>query len=332
LNVGAGGAIFNTAPQALKVSGNSTTSQLWAIDTLANAIMAYNDDLALNTLTPTVPAEVPWNQIAGGNVPIPISWSPISNATEYWIQIATDEAFTQVVAAAPVSAVPPGTGIGYMAPNPAAPAWIVPPAVLGGGLDYYLRMQVVQETTGDGNWTNWSTPEKFSVAAGEIVVTPYVGPQLLAPQSGATDVSLNPGFSWARWGNATEYEFILATDSELTNAIEGTPVYVERTSWQVPAGTLDYSTTYFWGVKATKPTESPQNIGSFTTMAEPVEEEPPEIIVEQPDITVEAPDVTVEAPPAEPGITPSYLWAIIAIGAVLVIVVIVLIVRTRRQV
>jgi hypothetical protein len=52
-------------------------------------------------------------------------------------------------------------------------------------------------------------------------------------------------------------------------------------------------------------------------MAEPVEEAPPEPIVIPP---------TAPAPEA----TPAYIWAIIAIGAVLVIVVIVLIVRTRR--
>jgi hypothetical protein len=331
LNIGAAAASFSTAPQALKVSGTGSDCTLWALDALTGAIQAYNDDLALNTVTPTVPAEVPWNQIAGGNVPFTVTWPAISNATEYTVQIALDEMFTQIVAATPIS-LPPGTGLGFLPPDPAAPAWIVGPAVLGGGVDYYIRMMVVQEIPGDGNWSNWSAPEEFSVASGEIVVTPYVGPQLLAPQPGATGVSLNPGFAWAPWGNATEYEFILATDSELTNAIEGTPVLVTTTSWQVPAGTLDYSTVYFWGVKPTKPAEGPQTIGSFTTMAEPVEEEPPEIIVEQPDITVEAPDVTVEAPPAEPGITPSYLWAIIAIGAVLVIVVIVLIVRTRRQV
>ena len=46
--------------------------------------------------------------------------------------------------------------------------------------------------------------------------------------------------------------------------------------------------------------------------------------------TVPAPDVTVTVPVTE--ITPAWIWAIIAIGAVLCIAVIVLIVRTRRVV
>jgi len=330
LNVGSAAARFNTAPGALKVSGTGDACTLWAIDTLAVAIMAYNDDLALQTVTPSVPALVPWNQVVGGNVPISVSWPAFSNCTEYTVQVSTDDAFTQIVAVTPISGLP-GTGLGWLPPNPAAPAWLIGPGVLGGG-DYFVRLQVVQEIPGDGNWSNWSTPVPFTVASGEVVVAPHQGPQLLAPAPGAMGVDLHPGFSWAPWGSATEYEFILATNSALTNAIEGTPVYLNTTSWQVPAGSLEYSTVYFWAVKPTKPVEGPQVIGSFTTMSEPVEEEPPEIIVEQPDITVEAPDVTVEAPPAEPGITPSYLWAIIAIGAVLVIVVIVLIVRTRRQV
>jgi hypothetical protein len=105
------------------------------------------------------------------------------------------------------------------------------------------------------------------------------------------------------------YRFWLALDSALTQTVEETPVDTEYPSWQVPASTLDYDTVYFWGVMAIEPTESPLSIGTFTTMAEPVEVVP------------------LEAPP-----TPAYIWAIIVIGAVLMIAVLMLIVKTRRVV
>lgn len=55
----------------------------------------------------------------------------------------------------------------------------------------------------------------------------------------------------------------------------------------------------------------------------------PEITVEVPEITVEVPPTPTPAPAAAP-IAPVYLWAIIAIGAVLVIALIILVIRTRR--
>jgi NADH:ubiquinone oxidoreductase subunit 6 (subunit J) len=51
-----------------------------------------------------------------------------------------------------------------------------------------------------------------------------------------------------------------------------------------------------------------------------------------PAITVEPPVITVEPAEAAEAIAPGYLWAVIIIGAVLVIALIVLIVRTRRTV
>ena len=69
-------------------------------------------------------------------------------------------------------------------------------------------------------------------------------------------------------------------------------------------------------------------------MAEPEEEEPPIIIEEQPapPAPVITPEVIVNIPPEETvQVIPDYLlWVIVGVGAVLVIAVIVLIVRTRR--
>jgi len=63
----------------------------------------------------------------------------------------------------------------------------------------------------------------------------------------------------------------------------------------------------------------------FTTMAEPVEPPPPVVIEPQPP----PPAPVINIPPAQQ-ITPIWIYAIIGVGAALAIVVIVLIVRTRR--
>jgi len=115
--------------------------------------------------------------------------------------------------------------------------------------------------------------------------------------------------------------------------------------------------TYYWQVRATTPVDSPWSELRAFTIAELPEVVPPVVItqapapvitapapvtitqVPAPQITVTAPapapatTITIPAAPAAPApITPAFIWAIIIIGAVLVIAVVVLIVRTRRTV
>ena len=110
------------------------------------------------------------------------------------------------------------------------------------------------------------------------------------------------------------------------------------TAYQLVTVSLEYGQTYYWrvrGVSATSTTDwSP--ITAFTTMLEPEDAPPPVTITDVPPatFTVEIPEqppaTTVEVVQEEVG--QGYIWAIIIIGAVLVIAVIVLIVRTRRSV
>jgi hypothetical protein len=182
------------------------------------------------------------------------------------------------------------------------------------------------------------------------VVTPTtaaigVSPAIVTPAFGADSASVTPTFTWSAVAGATEYQMVLALEPEFLVPEESATSAVNGYVLPEP---LEYSTTYYWRVRAVivyevegeEVTEqSGWTMGMFTTMAEPAP--PPEegdIIVEQPDapdITIEAPaapDVTVEIAPDEVvQVIPDYLlWVIIGVGAVLVIAVIVLIVRTRR--
>jgi len=103
--------------------------------------------------------------------------------------------------------------------------------------------------------------------------------------------------------------------------------------------TLEDGKTYFWRVKALAPVEGDWSSIANFTVALPVETSTtPQVTVTQvpaPSFTITQPPATSIVMPTQPPdevINPAYIWVIIIIGAVLVIAVIVLIVRTRRSV
>jgi len=172
------------------------------------------------------------------------------------------------------------------------------------------------------------------------VLAPTIGASLISPTIGASDVPLNPAFTWTPLPQATEYELVLAKDAAFTQPVAGTPVKVSQPAWQV-SEELDYGTTYFWRVRASAPQPgSWSTVGIFTTIAKP--QEPP---VTQPTPTTSAPPqiVIIEPPQTTPPPititqnaiidypTSPIIWVVIGIGTVLVIGLIILIVATRRR-
>jgi len=194
---------------------------------------------------------------------------------------------------------------------------------------YSVRLTVSTQA-GGGNLTGpWSPSVDFTVQAGTQVQQGYAGPQILGPEGGAT-TGLSPGFAWAQIAGATEYSFVLATDATLEHTVGDTPVRVAAPSYQVSG--LDHGTTYFWGVKVSRPTESLMTVGTFTTKEAPVETvlPAPTTIQVLPSPPTESPpqalpDVIVQVPETAPLIPERVLWAAIGIGAALVLAVLVLI-------
>ncbi len=312
LTVAAAPSILTVADNFLYMPDRTITAPvLWALeDTLATIIPVIN--------VPLDESAIAVDPVTGRGVLTTVTWDAIGSGgglvNRWELESATPS--TGWIGTTQAAAPP---GVGTLVGEPTAPSLTVgtvAAAATGSrptwasNETYMLRVRarsVVNNAAGAGGLiSNWSEPITVYIQAGGVVVEPQYGPQLQGPIHGATDVSLNPGFSWAPISGATLYEFILATNATLTDTVEDTPVYVSQPAWQVPPGTLEYDTDYFWGVKATEPTESPQSIGTFRTMAEP---------------TV----IEVEEPS-----TPAYMWAIIIIGAVLMIAVIMLIMKTRR--
>jgi len=236
-------------------------------------------------------------------------------------------------------------GVNIIVTSPVAPQIAIPASMPAGftmkaNTVYQLRTRANNEVAGDAINSMWSDPINLSVSPGSAVTQTQYGPILLGPQGGAVNVSTTPGFSWTPQYGAAKYKFTLATDAAMTKTVAGTPATVTSPSYQAAAA-LANDTTYFWSVQVIDPTAGPISVGTFTTMSKPapvVTAAPtfsiPPITIPQPTViipTQAAPIITIPAQaPAQPAIPQAAVWAIIIIGAVLVIAVIVLIVRTRR--
>ena len=154
---------------------------------------------------------------------------------------------------------------------------------------------------------------------------------LNAPIIGALNIAIEPLFVWAAVAGATGYDFQISKNPDMS-----LPEWSQTVdqSYTVVEFALDYSETYYWRVRARKDVIALLNgsglsawttPGIFTTVAEPTEAQPPVVVQENPPS-----EITVEIP-TQPFVIPPYLlWTIIGIGAVLIVALIVLIVRTRR--
>jgi len=128
------------------------------------------------------------------------------------------------------------------------------------------------------------------------VATPgTVAPELMSPSAGADGVSSTPAFSWSSVAGATSYQIQVATDSSFSSKVidETTSATAYQSGDEFDNG------TYYWKVKAETDWSA---TGVFTVGAVPGAG------------------------------TPAWVWVVIVIGALLVIAVLVLIVRTRRAV
>ncbi|MBA7486110.1 hypothetical protein ES707_21663 [subsurface metagenome] len=243
---------------------------------------------------------------------VDLSWKKIdAPATLYYrYQVSTDGVFANLVA----DATTRGTGVTVNG--------------LGPGTKYWWRVYV---DTGSPliskKSASWTFTPKLSVTGTTSLTT--------APSPGAIDVALRPTFQWASVAGATSYEMELADNPFFANASVKKPLTHTTWTWDTD---LEYSSTYYWRVRAVKSGRgiltnySSWSEATFQTMDKPA---PPVAPSAPPQITVQpappAPPAQVTIPPAPPSaVTPAVIWAIIIIGAVLVIAVIVLIVRTRR--
>jgi hypothetical protein len=270
----------------------SGSTAIFAIDTTGIQLLGYKDILSSAT---TIAAPKDGTSVPKSNEAT-LSWAPLTGALTYDYQYSLNADYS----------------------NKTNPADIDGTSVVVGGLDagtkYYWRVRS-------------ATPVISPWVKGSFI-TSLGNPALTSPSAfDQAAASVNPSFSWNAVPGAVSYELQVSDNPFYANAWVKKPL--EHTVWMWE-DTLEYATTYYWRVKAySTGTESKWTEGTFTTIPEPTEAAAPVINVQTPPAT--------QAPAPAPVIIPTpiasgYLWAIIIIGAVLVIALIVLIVRTRRVV
>ena len=240
---------------------------------------------------------------------VSLYWQEMAGATGYQYQLAIDAAFKTSID------VPKD---GY------TKSLASPPLELHPNQTYYWRVRAADTlpTTllGAPLISPWSATFKFKTAIGASMARP----QLQAPWPGEPGVSLSPTFEWSGIEWAEVYEFELAIDPATTaGGYFTTPLVAHigtdslvSTAWKSDT-TLEYNSRYYWHVKAIGvDTDTPwSDVGTFTTLGVP------------PPPPTDGGGIII--PPVQ-NITPAWIWAIVIIGAILVIAVIVLIVTTRR--
>jgi hypothetical protein len=182
--------------------------------------------------------------------------------------------------------------------------------------DYTWKIRVME---GSPFQSRWSATWTFTTT--DTVAPPIPAPRLV-PANGAYNVPVEgPAFAWDPDGAADGFNWELSADPAFVTLIDSADLTVP---YIVYDGTLDNNTAYYWRVNAYT------TVGGVSTWVTSV-------------FTTEAPAADpITIPPSNPPTqvtltipadeTPSYIWAIIAIGGLLTIAVIILIVRTRRVV
>jgi hypothetical protein len=287
-----------TPPNLDSLSLTSGSNILWGIDAGTTNVWAYTDTLAVSVVLLTPADKASTGRVSTASV----TWNALAGADTYQIKCNTRADFN-------------GAEVANITSDVAAASISLPNA----GATYYWKVRVAK---GDPILSRWSTVWSFTTGMAAAQWNPFTDGNE-APAPGATGVQLRPAFQWNPSDFATAYEFELSKAPGTTAGgfyvdaligMTGTNALV-NTVWQCDRD-LDYSTTYYWHVRAISATsQSVWANGTFTTMEKPV---PP------------APPVQVNIPPAPAPITPAWIWAIVIIGAILVIAVIVLIVTTRR--
>ena len=320
-------------PRALKISPDYKTDRplFWAIGP-NNDLLSFNDPIVIVGATPKAPGDeepIEVNPITGRAFDITFNWDRYSNKNieEMEIDIATDENFDAIVFAGTVTNITRDSVAYVVGPHGVGVSEFMP------GRTYYWRVRV--SNTSNGPLISPYTATRSFTVEGVTTFT------VTTPEVGASGVSLMPTFTFTPYEGAVGYEIQVAEDS--TFAILDFSHTVDKPFYQTTDGeALAYSTTYYWRIRAvTGPPvlDAAGRIrsvpvgewtdGVFSTEAMPVEAAPPIVIepYEPPTIVVE-PNVII--PQTTQVIPPYLLWMIIGIGAILVIALIILIVRTRR--
>lgn len=175
-----------------------------------------------------------------------LGWNQSSGATEYRVQIATDNAFNTIV---------------MNVPGLVNPGYVVPPGILANLTTYYWRVNAGNT----GGTSNWSSPFSFTT----VPALP-VAPTLSFPANGATGVPVTTPLKWFKLPpTILSYQVQVSANASFTAIVVNENV--TDSVFIIPGGALSGTTQYWWRVNATNSAgQGPwSNAWSFTTGVAP---------------------------------------------------------------
>lgn len=174
-----------------------------------------------------------------------LSWSNVSGASYYRLQVSTNSGFTTTV-----------IDINGLV----NPGYVVPSGFLNNNTTYYWRVNA----SNSGGTSDWSSVWNFTT-----VPAPPAAPTLISPTNGQTGVSVTPNLDWSDVSGATSYTVQVSLNSGFTAIVVNEDV--TASNYQVPSGILSGQTTYYWRVNASNigGTGPWSTVWSFTTMIAP---------------------------------------------------------------
>ncbi|MDC0710891.1 endopeptidase [Stigmatella sp. ncwal1] len=219
----------------------------YSVVAAGSSAACYSPGSACTCVTPvcSAPGNPALSSPAAGGTGVELAavldWSDATSASSYDVQVATDAAFTTVVASA--SALTAST-------------WTVSPA-LSANTVYYWR---VRASNSCGGSTAWTAARTFTTRG----CVNLAAPTLVSPATGATGVSSTATLDWSDVASATGYEVQVAKDSAFATVVaSGTSA---ASTWTVSPA-LSSNTLYYWRVRATDSCgkSAYSSVSSFTT-------------------------------------------------------------------
>ncbi|MBI4187414.1 MAG: hypothetical protein HY530_07940 [Chloroflexi bacterium] len=226
-------------------SGN----QLWSMDTANTRLMTFADTLtAPVTLTsPSEQASSLGTVINHAVSNISLDWETLAGATSYQWQLDHDTDF---------SSVPAGFEGTTRASTVRLPS--LEPATT-----YYWRVRAAAPVLSP--WSaRWSFTTSLEAEAVQL--------ELESPPAGAVGVPPKPVFQWSAIAGADAYEMLVSADASFASPIiiKIDSYALPATAWQSDTG-LEYSTTYYWKVRARSASSYSawSGVSAFTTQPAP---------------------------------------------------------------
>jgi hypothetical protein len=177
------------------------------------------------------------------------------------------------------------------------------------------------------------TGTPFAMVVDKTLAAPSIAAGVGGPTIGAYEISVNPTFTWGAVAGADHYEIAISEDPSFTIV----DPYLVNDPFMKLDTALSYDTTYYWRVRgvldAAGTAFTPWATGIFTTETEAMDDAGDggiTITTPEPEVTVTVPETPAPEITVEQSIPTYMLWIIVIVGAILVIALIVLIVRTRR--